>query len=191
MIHTFEDMPGFVAKAARLVTHRYRSYVEEEDVSQEIYAWLYGPGQIKVARWLESDPQQTTRIYLSMLDVARLYAEREKAVKAGYRAEDVWWYTPASLEALMPLALDSAFTQQNGHVGELLTMVVDIRKAIEEAGLWGYFHGATHNGDEEDQAQFYANLLLVLERLGGERPAVGRRRAMSNAKAQAITSEQA
>ena len=186
MTYTFSDMPGFVAKAARFVAHRYRSYVEEDDVSQEIYVWLYGAGQLKVDRWLQSDPQQTTRIYLSMLDVARQYAEREKAAKSGYRPEDVWWYTPGSLEALMPLAMDASYTQQNGHVGELLTMVLDIRKAVVDAGLFEFF-----TDEAEEHPDYRVNILLVLDRLGGERPAVGRRRAMSNAKAQAITSEQA
>lgn len=182
MTYEWDDLAGFVAKAARFVAHRYRSYVEEADVSQEIYLWLYGEGRPRVERWLDSEPQQTTRVYLSLLDAGRKYAEREKAAKVGYRPEDVWWYTPASLAALMPLAMDPAFTQQNGHVGELLTMVVDIRTAVQDAGLFSFFEQASEEHDD-----YPVNILLVLERLGGERPAVGRRRALSNAKAQAVT----
>jgi hypothetical protein len=185
--YTFDDMPGFVSKAAGYVAYRYRNYgVEADDVQQEIYVWLYGKGRSKVERWLGNEPQQTTRIYLSMLDVGRKYGEKEKAAKAGYRPEDVWWYTPASVESLMPLVMDSTYTQANGHVGELITMVMDIRSAVQEAGLSEFFE---QFGAEEEHPDYRVNVMLVLDRLGGERPIVGRRRAMSNAQAQAVTSE--
>lgn len=185
--YTFDDMPGFIAKAASYVAHRYRFYgVEKDDVSQEIYVWLYGQGRAKIERWLDTDgetPQQTTRIYRSMLDVGLKYGEKEKAAKAGYRPDDVWWYTPSSVEGLIPLVLDETYTQANGHIGDLITMVVDIRKAIQEAGLWGFFADSTEEHDD-----WLINLQQVVDRLGGERPAVGRRRVLTNATAQAITS---
>ncbi len=186
--YTFDDMPGFVAKAASYVAHRYRPYgVESDDVSQEIYAWLYGKGRKRVERWLETEDdkaQQTTRIYLSMLAVGRVYAEKEKAARAGYKAEDVWWYTPASLEALIPLALDASFTQSNGQLGELTATVLDIRKAVQECGLWAFFADST-----DEHPDYRSNILVVLDKLGGERPVIGRRRVMTNAHAQAVVSE--
>lgn len=185
--YTFDDLHGFVIKAGGYVAHRYRSYgVEQEDVQQEIYVWLYqDKSRKKIERWLGSEPQQTTRIYRSMLDQGLAYAEREKAAKAGYRVEDVWWYTANSIEALLPLALDPSFTQEDAHVGELITSVIDVRNAVEVAGLTEFFTDAT-----DEHPDYRVNIQLVLDRLGGERPAVGRRRAMSNAQAQAITGEQ-
>lgn len=188
MIYTLDDIHGFVVKAAAYVAYRYRTYrIEQDDIQQEIYVWVYGDGKAKIERWLESDPQQTTRIYRSMLDQGLRYAENEKAAVAGYKPDDVWWYTPAGVEGILPLALDRSFTQANGHVGELITMVIDIRKALDTTDLFGYF--TEHLGEKEDDRHedWRVNLQLVIDHLGGERPAVGRRRRLSNAQAQAVT----
>jgi hypothetical protein len=183
--YTFDQIATlFVRKAANYTGHRYRLYgVEADDVAQEIYVWLYGKGKAKVERWLEASPQQTTRIYRSMLDRALGYAEQEKAAKVGYRVDDVAWYSPSTIEGLMPLVLDETFTQENGHVGELITMVIDIRRVLS-TDLHDYFLEHDNTDDAWDD-----NVRLVVDKLGGDRPYVGRRRVMSNAQTQAITSE--
>lgn len=183
--YTFEHISTlFVRKAANYTGHRYRLYgVEADDVAQEIYVWLYGDGKAKVERWLEGSPQQTTRIYRSMLDKALQYAEQEKAVKVGYRPDDVFWYTASSVEGLMPLVLDATFVQEHGVIGELITMVVDIRRVMNEYDTEFFMQ------NDDSHPMWADHLRMIVDKLGGNRPYVGRRRAMSNAHSQAITSE--
>jgi hypothetical protein len=182
--YTWDDLGGFVTKASAYVAYRYRNVVELEDVRQEVWLWLYTESNRKrVIKWLSNEPQQTTRIYRSLLDAGLSYAEVEKARIAGYKPDDVWWYTPTSIEGLLPLALDRSFTQENGLIGEQITAVIDVRSALDETSLFDYF--GSHDSDHED---WRVNLQLVLDRLGGERPAVGRRKVLSNAQATAITS---
>jgi len=182
-VWTFETVAAsFVRKAAGYTGYRYRNYgVEPEDVISEINVWLFGDGRPKVEKWLGNEPQQTTRIYRSMLDVALKYAESEKANRVGYKPDDVWWYTKTSVEGLMPLALDPTYTQANGHVGETLTMVVDIRRVMtpEDHDYFTYC--------DDTDPDWSERLTDLVNRLGGQRPYVGRRKVLSNATAQAIT----
>lgn len=185
--YSFEDIAAaFTRKASNYIGHRYRIWgIEPADVGQEIYLWLYGKGASKVRKWLDNEPQQTTRIYRSMLDVGITYAEREKATKVGYHVDDVYWYTPSAVEGLMPLVLDPTFTQENEHVGELITMVIDIRRVMKPDD----FEWFTENDSEH--VDYAERVRVIIDRLGGDRPHVGRRKVMTNATAQAITSEQA
>lgn len=181
---TFEFVStAWVAKASNYISYRYRSHgVESDDVSQEIYAWLYGTGLAKVERWLAREPQQRTRIYRSFLDVGMKYAEKEKAVKAGYRVDDVWWYTPSVIEGLMPLVLDPTYTQENQAIGEMITMVVDIRRVLRvDDSEWFTENDSTHVDYDE-------RIRTLVDRLGGAKTYVGRRKVITNAAANAMTS---
>lgn len=181
--YTFEQVAaGFVAKAARYAGYRYGRYgVTKDDAAQEIYVWLYGEGRRKVESWLEASPQRTTRIYRSMLDVAIGYGEREKATAAGYSPDDVYWYSPSSIEGLMPLVVDPTYTRPNGAVDELLAMVLDIRRVLSPDDIEYFIYK-----DEADPS-WRDMIRSVVDRLGGSRPYVGRRKALSNAAALAIT----
>lgn len=184
--YTFEDVAvAFVRKAANYLGHRYRLWgVDPDDMSQEIAVWLYGKGEPKVRKWLANEPQQTTRIYRTMLDVGQRLAEREKAERVGYQVDDVWWYSPSTIEGLMPLVLDPTFTQQNEHVGELITMVIDIRRVMKPDD----FEWFTDN--DSDHADHSERVRALIDRLGGQRPFIGRRKVLSNSQANAITAEQ-
>lgn len=196
--YTFDEIAtSFVIKAGRYTVRRYGYYgVTYADASQEVLEWLYGSGEPKVRRWLAASPQQTTRIYRSMLDRSLGYAERVKAARCGYEVDDVTWYTPSMVEALMPLVFDDTFTgkaPQDGDTtksgkpenekGDLLVLVIDIRRAIELAPEWVGNILRHDNADERyDDA-----IRTVVNVLGGERPYVGRRRPVSNAQALAMT----
>ena len=197
--YTFSDMEIFVAKAANWTARRYSDYgVEFDDAAQEIRMWMFAGGDKKIRKWLKSQPQQTTRIYLSMLDVARGYAERQKADLSGYKIEDVQWYSVPLLVDLLPMAFDPTFT---GEVSEsenksytksrkppqegnnLLVMVIDVRSALEHSAPW--VRSSLRRNPQEPEA-----LAQLLNELGGSRPYVGQRHVISNAHAQYITREQ-
>ena len=197
--YTYSDMELFVARAASWTARKYRDYgVEYEDACQEIRLWLASGGEKKVRRWLKSNPQQTTRIFFSMLDISRGYAEREKADKSGYAVEDVQWYSTALLEDLIPLAFDETFTgdesdaEQNSYTkrtrppqegNNLLVMVIDVRSGLEKIPTWAKNILRKNPSDEEA-------LGLLLNELGGSRPYIGRRHVITNAHAQYLTKDQ-
>lgn len=179
-----------VEKAARQIHRRYgRDGTDYDEAKSVIYVWLYTPSnRQRVERWLASSPQQTSRIYWSMYSAAQKQAERTRAERRGYSADDIHWYTTQQVEALLPLALDPDYDGQaaqdrertedinhgvsKAHVnhkegGDVVAMVMDIRKGIAALGT-------------TDPAR-------LLDYLGGGRPMVGRRRVMTNAAAQAMT----
>jgi hypothetical protein len=206
---TFEDVTErFVSAAARRVASQYGRYlVTYEDCSQEIYLWLYSAaGKKYVTQRLQKEPQQTTRVKYKLQAVAKAYAEKMKAEKIGYDPDDIHWYSATQIVALMPLVLDDTFdgsgqpdydidrVTDNGprakknpaEMGDLLAMVVDIRKAISELPLEAEVR--LREGAPSEPA-YDAVIDYLLHLLGGPREFVGRRRPMSNAAAQAKVSE--
>lgn len=183
--YTWDDLErAFIPKAANWAANRYRHYgVTYADVTGELYVWLYGKGKQRVERWLGNEPQQTTRIYTSLLDVAKGYAEAEKAAYLGYAIEDVTWYTPAIVEALLPYAKNPNWTGEAEQAevksrnpkplherGDFLAMVMDVRRALSTCG---------------------SDVNAIVDYLGERRPnSIGSRKAMSNAQARAITEAQ-
>jgi hypothetical protein len=204
--YTFDEIAlSFTRKAASYASRRYGRWgVDREDFAQEIACWLYGSGKAKVERWLANEPQQSTRIYRSMLDVAIKYGESEKAERVGYHSDDVMWWTSAMVEAVMPLVLDSTYDFQAsdgvgsdggkhkklapGEGANLLTSVLDVRRALKFCPAWvmevleDYSSG--HPAWEDA-------IELVVHQLGGSLlPQIGRRRVMNNATAQHVTHAQ-
>jgi hypothetical protein len=64
-------------------------------------------------------------------------------------------------------------------------MVIDIRRVIGTGELYDYFMQHSETDPAWDD-----NVQTVIDKLGGDRPTIGRRRAISNAKAIAITSQE-
>lgn len=182
---TFDQVVSdFAPAVAHRTARSFHHYVDYDDVLQELYAWIYDRGMLKIERWLEREEQQLARLHFALLDVARDFAQKERARKAGYEPEDDYFYTAATIDLLMPLVDNPNFTGQekpdgegNGargskppqEGGDLLAMVIDVRAAIRKVG-----RSPEH----------------IVEWLGGRRPQVGRRKVMSNSAARAVTEGQ-
>lgn len=200
----------FIPYAARTVAYKYARWgVSVDDCKSEILTWYYSDkGQKNITRWLSNDPQQTTRIRYTFTDLARRYAEAEKAQRLGYDPEDVQWYSASLVEALLPLALDPTFDgtgsldydqPENRSRGsrskkdpaennDLLAMVVDVRRALDGLGDW------VREGvcDSEPGVPLHDSAVeAIVAFLGEPRPFTGRRSVKSNAQAQAETRSQA
>lgn len=200
---TFSDIgDSFVPKAANYVSRRYGRYgVTKDDLYQEMFVWLVDEGATRVRRWLANDPQQTMRIWRSLIDAGRSYAEKEKAHRVGYDQSDVFWYSPATIEAALPLVLDTTFDGQvnqrdetgvkqkkaPNEGGDLIASIVDIRRAIKLCPDWV---GLTFLNGEPGVPGWDDAVASVIAVLGGEKPTIGRRRVMSNAASQYATREQ-
>lgn len=199
--YTWDDCDVFVKKAAASTVRRYGNYVEYQDMLQEGFVWLL-ENQDQVAKWLGHEPQQTTRVYRSVLGQMTVIAGAEKARRVGYDPEDMAWYSPTLVEGLLPLAMDSDFAPENttpedagqgnrrptrpaNEGGNLLAMVVDVRRAVEHTNLARYF-----TVSDKSDPQWEARIEQLVDFLGGRRPHVGHRRPLSNTTAQAITHNQ-
>lgn len=200
--YTFEETEQIARKAAAQVARSYGSHGTDYDMAlSDIHEWMYTPRhRSKIDRWLASDPQQTSRIFWSFVAAAQKPAEKRKAEMHGYEVDDVEWYTPAMVAALLPLALDPDYdgqatpdrerkvdinenaarrTPNHGETGNTLAQVLDIRRAI--AGLPDWV------GVDVSSDPSRSSLEAIVQYLGGPRPYVGRRRVVSNATAQAMT----
>ena len=200
---TFSDIgDSFVPRAANLVARRYGRYgVTREDAAQEMWVWLLGKGTASVRRWLANDPQQTTRIWRSLVDAGETYARAEKAARVGYDPADEFFYDKKLIEAGLILALDTTFDGmvnpgndsgvRNRKVasegGNLLAIVGDIRRAIKVCPDWV---GFTLLQSEPGGLGWDDAIAALIAVLGGERPTIGRRRVVSNAAAQHMTHAQ-
>jgi hypothetical protein len=206
---TFEDIIYKMAPhAGYYVAGQYKRYlVTPEDCKQEIYLWAYSDsGKRWIEKRLERDPQQTTRIRYKLRSVAKGYAEKMKAEKVGYSVDDIHWYSTTQIVALLPLALDDTFNgfgspdydgdkpsgdgprakRNPAETGDLTAMVLDIRRALKALDSWVLDAVILH---QQGESPFDAAVAEILHHLGGPKDYVGRRRAMSNAQAQAKTGE--
>lgn len=201
--YEFSDVEQLARKAAGSVSRRYRRWGTDFDTAlSDIHLWMYTPrNQAKINRWLANTPQQTARIYWSLVSAAQVPAEKLKAERVGYEVDDVVWYSPHTVRSLLPLVADPTYDgmtdpdrertedlnekQRKQPVnyregGNTLAQVVDIRRAISRLPRWVAL--AVEEGTDTESA-----VEAITQRLGGLTPHVGRRRVMSNAQAQALT----
>ena len=196
---TFADVwDSFVPAQARTIARWYGAYgVTYDDAYQEMIEFLLGTGGKTVRRCLAAEPQKVFQIERALLDKGRRYAEKEKAARVGYKPDDVLWYTASLIEGAMPLVMDETFDgvvtaetpdgQPASQNPGLVTMIVDIRRAISRCPAWvsDVFRDGQPGVAGWDEA-----VNTVLNMLGGESPGVGKRKVMSNAAAQSLTSHQ-
>lgn len=193
--YVHDELHIFVSKAVRLLGDRYARWgVTREDLQQELIVWLLSHDD-KVQRWLASEPQQTTRIFRSLYDCGRKYAEKEKAASLGYEADDVQWYTASLVESVLPWALDLDWNGMTSNSpdperagiakfvdDDVLTLVMDVRKGIDKT-----FTAFTLLNESPGDDGYEVAIQMVVDFLGGNRDYVGRRKVISNGRAQNIT----
>lgn len=119
--------------------------VEIEDIRQEMWVWfLEHPN--KVVYWEENyDNKECTKLIArSLRNAAKDYCQKEKAVKLGYRVEDLYYYDKELLEIILPAVLtgnmsapsftDLGFTKSRkvlSEGGNWLSMCADVERAWE------------------------------------------------------------
>lgn len=196
-VDTAPDMADLVGAAARSTAKKYWRWVELEDVHQELWAHAYGAGRYQYAGWIEKG--EAFRVGLDLVQAGREYALNEKAIKSGYRLEDVAWYEPGNVGMLIELALDEEFdgTVAGGgggggkktdpaEGGSLMAMVLDVRMALQRLGIEPQV-----NEFDPDSEIGRVLCVRVADALGGEFPDSpsyqrGKRHAISNARANVL-----
>lgn len=209
VFYTKEDiLTRFPEQVAKKIAYQYKRYlVEKDDVLSEINVWLYSEkGQRDIDRWLNHEPQQVSRIRYEMQDQGKKYAERMKAEKLGYDVDDIHYYNTAQVLAILPLALDESYDgsgpldytrqsrtdnsvrgkQDPATGGDILSMVCDVRRALARLDSWVELSVRT---SAPGNSGYESAVEAIVQYLGGPKSYVGRRRVISNAEAQATTSD--
>jgi DNA-directed RNA polymerase specialized sigma24 family protein len=94
-----------------VVTRQYKTFVELDDVKQELMQWSLTRAQY-ITEQLTAEPasqrkHNEQRIAWQMKRVAERYARKEKAARSGYQTGDEAYYDNATLGQLLPFVLAS------------------------------------------------------------------------------------
>ncbi len=164
-----------VNQATNEIGRMYGSYVDTDDVRQEMYLAL-----VKQKDMLAL-PIYTLRRRLK--DIGIDYARREKAHKTGYDPRDEYFYSLPTLVQLLPDAFDAyATTPRNGQVDgrvsggertyqEWETKVTDVRVALDRLGYadFSLLRQLVAGTREPNDTMVQSALRALQARLGGPR----------------------
>ena len=141
--------------------------VERADIEQEMWLW-FAEHPNKIEEWLAL-PDQKDRDKLfarSLRNSALDYCIKEKAHKAGYSAEDNFWYNKQFIKLMIPAVLSDDWTKLNNTLsnmgrgsqvlaesGNFMAFSSDIKVAFEklnerERSLVKLFYGEQVDGAE-------------------------------------------
>lgn len=139
-----ESYENLVNTLAYEFSRKFRM-VEIDDIRQEMWVWfLEHPN--KVSQWeKEYDSKESVKLIArSLRNAAKDYCQKEKAVKLGYRVEDLYYYDKELLEIILPVVLtgdmsapsftDLGFTKSRkvlSEGGNWLSMCADVDRALK------------------------------------------------------------
>lgn len=100
----YEVLEPIVAVTSHKLARRFRDYTSASDISQEMWAWLLG--NKKRYRFAVECEEEEQKLQLKFLEknLARFgerWCRQEKAKVSGYRWTDEYFYTEATLAALI------------------------------------------------------------------------------------------
>lgn len=108
-VHPFIN--DLIPSVAKVVSKKYQSWVDKNDVKQECYIWA-----LSRTRWIEeqlSEPDTEQRkhneqkLAWQMTRIAERYCRKEKAIRSGYQPGDEAFYQTATLATLLPFVIAS------------------------------------------------------------------------------------
>jgi hypothetical protein len=200
---TDEEVERALSSAATKVRSRFYNYVELDDLKQQgRLAKLENPNKFR--RLAEAGNYLGT--WQEFNRVLSIYANKEKAARTGYKADDLFFYNKRMLRELIPAILNS---WQTGDEFEYeysdRAAWMDVEQGLQALSAsdyqiicWAFLDDpeeeagnanvGLHLGITSDAARQRVNRVLdhIRETLGGSNP-FSRRKAMSNAASQAQT----
>lgn len=203
---TDEEVERALNSAAGKVRSRFYNYCELDDLKQQgRLAKLENPNKFR--RLAEAGNYLGT--WQEFNRVLSIYANKEKAARTGYKADDLFFYNKRMLRELIPAILNS---WQTGDEFEYeysdRAAWMDVEQGLQALSAsdyqiicWAFLDDpeeeagnanvGLHLGITSDAARQRVNRVLdhIRETLGGENP-YSRRKAMSNAASQAQTRNQ-
>ena len=180
---TFHDlMAPLVERAAVTTRNKWPSYVDVDDVQQELWLWVYEK-QASVEKAQKVDGWEA-KVYSTMLKVASATASKEDQNANGYTQDDTYVYSVAVIEVL----LESAFVYEDwqsfgtkgdgqphakgqvNETGDMIAMLSDVKAGLAEIS------------DEYREALFYKYALSGTEELKAEMLGITRNTFHSRAR---------
>ena len=134
-----------VRDVARQAASKYPSYVDPQDIEQELYLWLYS-SRTWIQDMIANEPEEATGKVTSMMRKAAFdLCNKEKAAAEGYHPSDVFRYSAHKITKLLPDVLDYEDWQSFGQhgdgqptgkaqantTGDRIVEIIDIKGAIE------------------------------------------------------------
>lgn len=145
MITNFHEvLEPLVERAAVRTANNWPSYVNTEDVQQELWLWAYEKqGSIETAMRLDGWEE---KVYSTMLKVASSAASKEDQATSGYSKDDTYVYSSAVVEVLLESVFQYEDWQSFGfhgdgqprskgqvnETGDMVAMLSDVKAAIPE-----------------------------------------------------------
>lgn len=142
-----EDLKEVVDAAAYRVHRRWKRWASIDDLSQELWMWIYGRGKKKIAdlKTVTEETEDLEReLMLWFTGIAERYARKEKAQRAGYKIQDEQFYDTGHLEQLLLMCFEKELpdgleqkSEENRRISrpaegnELITILVDVRQALK------------------------------------------------------------
>ena len=96
-----------VYSVSRQLRSRYRSYVETEDLQQELWIWVVMHTR-KLEQWQEEHhPKSVERLLAkSLRNAGEKYCRKEKASQTGYEVDDEFFYSLGMVTDMLQLHFD-------------------------------------------------------------------------------------
>lgn len=113
-----------IPSVVKVVSRRFKGFVEESDLRQECY--LFAASKYQQHKDLLDEPntekrqQNERKIGWQIKRVAERYARREKANKSGYQIGDEAYYETTTIAQLLPFVISSILTGKPFEQGQQL-----------------------------------------------------------------------
>jgi len=111
-----DRMKPWIIQAAGSVSRAYSSWCTFSDTANTLWLWAV-ENESRVNEYLsQSDGERIVRSILNK--EARTYALKERAMQSGYSPEDITWYSPNQIKAILPDVFDYEDWQSFGSGGD-------------------------------------------------------------------------
>lgn len=122
----YEDFADMVQLIAAEYVRKF-SIVEAEDLTQELWLW-FATHPNKILEWSMLDaPDYSKLVARSLRNAALKYCSKQKALKAGYRPSDNYYYDAVLVEMFLPNVINESY--------EVPEAVGDINVSLGKATL--------------------------------------------------------
>jgi len=207
----YEAMEDLASRASSSVCKRIAGS-SWEDLKQDGIVWMLSH-EHKLIEWSEDPDQGYGKTYRSVYHCLLDLAQRDKAVRTGYRPEDNFYYSLSMLKRILPLFYADVLADLSDELVQELDLPdrdakLDVEMGLKKCrisirqALFAWFHEDRDQSEvvseiaEENDISYEAarkrwerTIARLQSAIGGPAPTYHRpRKAISNAAAQAITS---
>lgn len=112
LYHEDEEIARLVSSVSGVVGRRFSGYASRDDISQEIWAWVYTHPS-KMSEWEALADDGARKLKRAMYHVATGWAQEQKAQQLGYRTRDLFYYRLETIRLALPVLFEHGFDLSN------------------------------------------------------------------------------